>query len=141
MSRERLLKGAGVLGGWWRAVSERCSGGWSPGCPDQNEKKFCVAKRQWILLALESGREVHDEEYGLALSMTAPEWDKTGLTMKFEADGTVYRIGAAGTATMTNLRGLLGISEVVPSMLKVMANFPGSRIEKIAVSQSDTALL
>lgn len=73
--------------------------------------------------------------------MTAPEWDKTGLTMKFEADGTVYRIGAAGTATMTNLRGLLGISEVVPSMLKVMANFPGSRIEKIAVSQSDTALL
>lgn len=132
MSRERLLKGAGVLGGWWRAEAERCSDGWSVACSDAREKKFCIAKRQWILLAIEEGREIYDEEYGLALSMTASEWDGTGLTMKFEADGIVHRVGKAGTASMENLLGLMKISEVVPSMLKVMANFPGSRIEKIA---------
>lgn len=63
MSRERLIKGAGILGSLWRE-GNRCGAGWSGICVCVSVKSFCLGKKKWLGLL----REFHDGGYPHGLS-------------------------------------------------------------------------
>jgi hypothetical protein len=127
----RLRDGAIALGRLWQA-KERCKAGWSADeCGDATPSKFCRAKLQWALLAIGIGREVHEGEYSLALSMSAPEFDLTRREMKVELvdlEGAVP-IGGGSSMTMTHFAELSKTPEAAKSILTLMKKFPGSKME------------
>lgn len=137
----RLRKGAQVLGALWRS-KQRCSLGWGLAghetlpivCDCQVETRFCKGKRQWALLALEAGREFILGEHGLALMMTASEWDETGLVMNVEIDGEAehLKVGRAGQMKMADLAAISSDPETGRKMLGLLKAFPGSKVQAVA---------
>lgn len=133
---ERLLKGAAVLGKLWRKPEDRCAFGWEitfidAECLCEPKKKFCVARTQWITLALEEDRKPEYGPFSLALMMTAKEWDATGLTMEVEREQEepLY-IGPNGVCQMTDLVFLQEEPEVLGSISTLMKAFPGAKITR-----------
>lgn len=127
----RLRDGAIALGRLWQA-GERCKAGWSADeCGDATPSKFCRAKLQWALLAIGIGREVHEGEHGLALSMTASELDLTRrvMTVSLEDVGDATPIGGASNITLVHLAELSKTPEAAKSILTLMKKFPGSKME------------
>lgn len=130
---ERLKNGARKLGEFWKKEEERCPSGWSlEVCSCQPMKKFCQARVLWLTLAVEAGRDLQEEPFGLALAMMASEFDATGLGLKIEHP----QIGEflAGTKpgcviTLKDLAKLMDSPEVLSSALRVMKFFPRSSIE------------
>jgi hypothetical protein len=134
---QRLLEGAKVLGQLWQKY-KGCAKAWdvSEVCAclaDQKPSPFCRARTRWLTLALEAGREVVDGEWGLFYSMTASEWDATGLTIKIELldIGGVVAVGPAGAVTMRGLAQIAekGGKEGLRGALKIIQSFEGSKIE------------
>lgn len=139
-TRDRMLKGARLIGDFWRA-GDRCAEGWrtfevdadpayAAGCAcGERSTRFCKAKRQWLVLAKQGGRDLSPDPFGLALAMTASEWDATGLTMRVEFPevGTVA-VGAKGSIPMKELAKLT--TETLPPILLLFKNFPGSQVSE-----------
>lgn len=63
MTRDRLIKGAGILGDLWRQ-GNRCGAAWSGICVCITVKTFCLAKKKWLGLL----RELHGGSYPNDLS-------------------------------------------------------------------------
>lgn len=130
--KERLLKGAEILGNLWRKSEERCSAGWSlDPCTCEPKKKFCMARLQWLTLSIEAERELHEGSDGLARSMTSEEWDKTKLSFKMDKDGVgEFKVGTAPECvmSMTDLTKLSSAPQVLDSIIKVMRIFPRSLV-------------
>ena len=63
MTRDRLIKGAGILGDLWRQ-GNRCGAAWSGICVCITVKTFCLAKKKWLGLL----RELHGGGYPSDLS-------------------------------------------------------------------------
>jgi len=146
---ERLRKGASILGDCWRA-GDRCAFGWSIrmtpmlddedsekaverwACQCETKTKFCKTKAFWLKLALQELRLPDEGPYGVALAMTAAEWDLTGLMMRVE----IPEVGPVtiGPKGMTTMAGLLDVSRH-PGLLKTMYPFwktiPGAKFEGI----------
>jgi hypothetical protein len=146
---ERLKKGAGILGEYWRA-GERCAFGWgirmAPlgededsekaierwACQCETKTRFCKTKVHWVKLALMELRLPEEGPYGIPLLMTASEWDLTGLTMKVE----IPDVGplTIGPKAMTTMAGLLDVSRH-PGLIKTMYPFwktmPGAKFEGV----------
>ena len=129
---QRLMKGAEVLGHYWRKPEERCSAGWSlDSCTCEPKKKFCIARLQWLTLAIEAERELHEGPDGLARAMTAEEWDNTKLAFKMEREGIgEFKVGTAQECviSMVDLRKMTSAPEVLNSIIKVMKIFPKSLV-------------
>lgn len=139
-TKERLLKGARLLGEAWRA-GERCSEKWrlfpvdadpayAAGCAcGEGRTRFCKAKVQWLGLAKQDSRDFVEDPYGLALAMTASEWDATGLLLKVEFPGVgVVAVGTKGAIPMTELAKVS--PETLASFLAIFKAFPGSKVEE-----------
>jgi hypothetical protein len=63
VSRERLIKGAGILGDLWRQ-GNRCGAEWCGICVCITVKSFCLGKKKWLALL----REFHGGKYPHGLS-------------------------------------------------------------------------
>lgn len=129
--KERLMKGAEILGYYWRKPEERCVVGWSLECACEPRKKFCQAKMQWLTLAIEAGQELVEEPDGLVQSMKAEQWDATKLPYKFSNDTHgEFLIGTTPECvmSMTDLHKLRAAPEVLDSIIKVMRIFPKSLV-------------
>lgn len=109
----------------------RCKSGWSADeCGCLKPSRFCKAKLQWVLLAIEEGRDVEAGAFGLVHMMKASEWDLTGLVMKVEIPGTGnFRIGKEAEGTMTELANLSVEAEAAKSVLLLLKSFPGAKME------------
>lgn len=145
MSKARLLKGSRVLGQFWLA-GDRCQEGWSvhgikppegvevpkaPECVCEKKSRFCKAKVQWINLAIEEGRGLLDDPYGIPLMMMASDWDATGLTLKIDLPEIgMVGIGPNGITSMTELAKISQAPESLHSMMNIWKMFPGSRVEE-----------
>jgi hypothetical protein len=127
---ERLKNGATQLGKLWRS-KVRCQDGWDAYlCGCVKKSAFCVGKLQWIMLAASEGRPQEDGEFGLALMMTASEWDLTGLSMEVEIeDSGTFKLGQKAESTMKDFGELSKDPESAKSVLMVMKKFGGSSME------------
>lgn len=132
---ERLKKGAGVLGQIWKDPTQRCVAGWSiDGCTCEFPNKFCKARIQWLTLAVEDGRELQEDPYGIALAMTASEWDSTLLSMKIEHPKVPpFFVGANQDSimTMADMVKLMEEPDVLESMYYVLKAFPKAKVQGI----------
>lgn len=141
---DRLLKGARMLGNLWRSKL-RCARGWAiepqdlvPGfavfgpCLCPKKTKFCEARVLWLNLALEANQFIESGEHGLADTMTAAQWDATGLTMTVESEkaGTL-RLGSKATISAAHLAKLSENPDAAISILALTRAFPKARIEGI----------
>lgn len=130
---ERLKKGAAMLGQLWKTAEHRCPSGWSLiECECVPLRKFCVARNLWTILGIETARDLEDGPFGLALAMTASEWDSTGLTMKINhPEIGIISIGSAPDCVtgMTDMVKMMDAPEVLASTLRVLRAFPKSRVE------------
>lgn len=146
---ERLRKGAVMLGKFWTA-GQRCAMGWSVketdfpegedvfkvierwACQCPQKTDFCKAKSHWFKLAMSDLRFHLEDEYGVALMMTAEEWDLTALTMKVDmGEHGVVSIGSKGVMSMGDLNKLRKAPDTLGSMLRVMKTFKGMRIQGV----------
>lgn len=133
---ERLLEGARVLGALFRS-GQKCKGGFrlvaddgAPDCPCQAPTKFCKAKIQWALLALSAERDLEEGEYGLILTMRLSELEASGFTVTFEFPETgALKAGPKGACTTRDLVELWKDPESAGHVLRLMARFPGSKME------------
>lgn len=129
---ERLKKGAIFLSQLWKVPEQRCTAGWSLDvCTCVPLKKFCSARLLWITLAVEECRDLEEGPYGLALAMTASEWDATGLTMKIEhSEVGVISIGSPQECVtgMVDIGKMMDAPEVLASTLRVLKAFPKSKV-------------
>lgn len=129
---ERLKAGAKILGDLWRDPSQRCDAGWSlDACTCEFPKKFCKARVHWLTLAVEAGRELHEDAYGLALAMLASEWDATGLTMKIEHPTLGPILIGSSTSSVTGMVDMARMAdapEVLESTLRVLKAFPKAKV-------------
>jgi len=145
-AKERLLKGAKVLGDFWRAGA-RCTEEWSSfgasldpsyglGCVCEAKSKFCKAKAQWVGLAKDDGRVSAEGPFDVALMMTAEEWDRTGLTLKVEIPdvGVVGVGGPKGVIPMKQMEKVSLAPATMASILKIFKVFPGSNVEESSFS-------
>jgi hypothetical protein len=141
-AKERLLKGAKVLGDFWQA-GERCTEEWSSfgasldpsyglGCVCEAKSKFCKAKAQWVSMAKDDGRGAAEGPFDVALMMTAEEWDRTGLTLKVEIPdvGVVGVGGPKGVIPMKQMKIVSLAPATMASILKIFKVFPGSNVEE-----------
>ncbi len=130
-TKSRLLRGAKVLGDFWRG-GERCASGWNSDCPDELEKrsKFCKANMKWIELAIEEAREIGDgEEYGIILGMRASELEASGLTLEIEhPEHGRIKIGPKGTLSIAEISKLVTAPDAVGGVLKLLKVFPGAKV-------------
>lgn len=124
---ERLKNGAKLLGVLWRS-GHRCGAGWSCGCC-QKPTKFCMAKGQWLMLAVVEGRALPDSDSPFALveMMTFPEFDATGMTITVELAGFgTYKVGPKGSIKLGDLASLSKAPEAAVGVFKLLNGFPGS---------------
>jgi hypothetical protein len=137
---ERLKNGAKKLGEIWKNPADRCATGWSlDTCTCQPEKRFCRVRQLWVTLAIEAGRDLDDGPFGLALAMTAEEWDETQAVMKVTHPEIGEILVGTGQGKMTRMQDLLSMMsapEVLKDTLKVMKTFPNSRV--VGVEESAT---
>lgn len=145
---ERLLAGAKILGNLWRR-GIRCKNGWDVsstdlvtaagitifpcGCTPRTE--FCKARIQWLSLSFMACREdvpIVEGLCGLFYSMSAKEWDATGLTATVESEkaGTL-RIGSRGTISTAHLTKLSQDPASAVSIFSLTKAFPKARIEGV----------
>jgi hypothetical protein len=144
---DRLKRGAAMLGELWRK-GIRCSEEWSVLCPDadptliaecfcETKTTFCHAKIQWLKLAMDSGREIVDGEFGLILAMNGSEWDASGLTVKFDIPGVgIHGIGPAGVMGRQDILKLCEAPDTLGSILNMMKSFPGMKVEEIISNEN-----
>lgn len=133
----RLKRGAQVLGALWRS-KQRCSTGWGIHgndamlilCQCEKPTRFCTAKNQWVALALCERDPVYGE-CGLALMMTASEWDETGLLLKDQALSADIGIGKQGQMKMVDLAAIASDPESGKKMLGLLKAFPGSKVQAV----------
>jgi hypothetical protein len=129
---ERLKNGAKILGQLFRS-GQRCEEGWACGC-SRKISKLCIAKGQWLALAVQAGRPLPDQDgpYALIETMTPAEFDASGLTLTAEIHeiGTV-KIGPKGQMSMADLLTLAVDPASAKGTFKVLQGFPGSRVVKI----------
>lgn len=129
---ERLKNGAKIMGGLWKDPAQRCPAGWSIEiCTCAPLKKFCQGRLKWLTLAVEDGRDLEEGPYGLALAMTASEWDATGLTMKIEHAGIGMILVGSGQDSVTgmvDMGRMIDAPEVLASTLRVLKAFPKSKV-------------
>lgn len=143
----RLLKGAKLLGDFWRA-GERCPDGWDiqdikavqvdgkeavrhRDCVCEKKTRFCLARVFWINLALDAGRMPFDGEMALPLFMSAEEWDATGLIYNFDhLEVGLIKIGTGVTSQipMREFVKICDLPDTMASVLKLLKAFPGSKI-------------
>lgn len=137
---ERLKKGAGKLGEIWKILDQRCPAAWSLDiCTCQPVKRFCQGRLLWLTLAVEAGRDLQEDPYGLVLAMTASEWDATGLTMVVEhPDMGKLLIGSSGESVtgMVDMAKMMDAPEVLASTLRVLRAFPRSKVEGIQEAEA-----
>lgn len=143
---DRLLDGARMLGNLWRR-GKRCERGWSlgaadilatvsplvfSGCTCAKPSEFCKARWLWIALALENRQEIFDGPAGLVDTMTASQWDATGLTATVESEkaGTL-RIGSKGVISAAHLRKLADDPESAISIFSLTRTFTKARVEGV----------
>lgn len=136
----RLVNGAKVLGQLYRAGG-RCEEGWACGC-SRKISKFCIAKGQWLALAIQASRPLPDQDGPFALieMMTPAEFDASGLTLTVELPeiGTV-KIGPKGQMSMADLLTLAANPESAKGTFKVLQGFPGSRVVEIEEPKKEEA--
>lgn len=129
---QRLMKGAEILGHYWRKPEERCGAGWSlDPCTCEPKKKFCQARLQWLTIAIEAEREIQEGPDALARAMTAEEWDNTKLAFKMDREGIgEFKVGTAleCVISMADLRKMTSAPEVLNSIIKVLKVFPKSLV-------------
>lgn len=129
-----------MLGKLWRERGEKgaCAQAWDIGascaCPKgEKPSPFCRARTRWIELAVEAGREIVEGEWGLVYSMTASEWDATGLTLKVDIPeaGGLVSVGSKESISMADLAYLAmsGKKEGLRDVLAIQRVFPDARIE------------
>lgn len=134
--RERLAAGAKFLGDLWRK-GIRCEGGWRalsdrgyPDCPCKTKTKFCIAKIQWLLLAVSEGRELSEGPFGTLETMTVKELDLSGVTIVADIAGMAgFQVGSRGSARAQDLVDLARDPKSATTVLSLMKGFPGSRME------------
>jgi hypothetical protein len=103
-------------------------------CTCQPVKKFCQARLTWLTIAVEAGRDLQEDPYGLALAMTASEWDATGLTMAVEHPeiGKLLIGSSVESVTgMVDMGRMMDAPEVLASTLRVLKAFPKSKVQGI----------
>lgn len=129
---ERLKNGAKIMGGLWKDPAQRCPAGWSLEiCACEPRTKFCQARLHWLTKAVEAGRDLEEGPYGVALAMTASEWDATGLTMKVEHPGIGMLLVGSSQASVTgmvDMGRMMDAPEVLASTLRVLKAFPKSKV-------------
>lgn len=127
----RLLKGAKVIGQFWRD-GLRCSAGWAPSCPDPEEDKtnFCKAKMRWVELAQQDARELPDTPEGIPWgAMLSSEFDATGITMTINhPEHGLIRVGPKGEILMRDLVKLETAPEALEGFLKILKVFPKAAV-------------
>jgi hypothetical protein len=132
---ERLKNGAKILGQLWKDLDQRCPMAWSlDNCTCQPLKKFCQGRLKWLTLAVEAGRELQEDQYGIVLTMTASEWDATGLTLKLDHPGVGMILVGSGSDSVTgmvDMAKMMDAPEVLESTLRVMKAFPRSKVDSI----------
>jgi hypothetical protein len=132
---ERLKKGAAILGQLWKVPENRCPAGWSLyECECQPQRKFCVARLHWIVLAIEDGRPLEEGPYGMFLAMRASEWDATGLSPKIQhPELNVITVGSGpGCVTkMSEMGKIMDTPEVLENTLLVLKHFPNASIQGV----------
>lgn len=150
---ERLKKGAVILGELWKIPENRCPVGWSlEECDCQPKKKFCINRLHWIILAIEDARDLEEGPYGLALAMTASEWDSTKLLMKLNHPTIKdLAVGASKGSfmTMVDMAKLMEEPAALEGICIVMKTFENSKVQgfsspvatPVAVLEDPTALL
>lgn len=141
---ERLKKGATILGELWKVPENRCPIGWSlEECDCQPKKKFCVNRMHWILLAIEAGRDLEEGPYGLALAMTASEWDSTGLVMKLDHP-TIKDLSVGSSkgafVTMVDMSKLMEEPSALEGICIVMKTFENSKVQGFSNATAPAAL-
>lgn len=133
---ERLKKGAKMLGECWRIPEERCPAGWSlDSCECKPKRKFCKVRLQWLTLAVEDCRELEDP-FGLAMAMTASEWDATGVALKVEREDTgIFTVGTSEQCVlkMAHMAEMMEAPEALLSTLRVMKAFPNANVQGIEI--------
>lgn len=139
---ERLKRGAAILGDLWRK-GIRCAEEMNVLCPEADPNKamdcfcdpktpFCKAKKQWLDMAAESGRELVQGEYGLIESMGGSEWDATALTVKFEFPGVgVHGIGPKGIMGREDIVQLFESPETLSAIVGMMKKFTGLKVQEV----------
>lgn len=140
----RLKRGAQVLGALWRS-KQRCLTGWGVHgdeaklivCECEKPGRFCVGKKQWVELAL-FDRDLVFGEYGLALMMTASEWDETGCVMKLDVEGAgEVKVGKSGQMKMADLAAISSDPESGKKVLGLLRAFPGSKVQTVSVPETE----
>jgi hypothetical protein len=136
---ERLKNGAKILGVLWRS-GQRCAGGFHLGCQCSKMTKFCVAKLQWVTMAIGEGREMGDGPYGLVESMTAAEFVASALTISIDISGVgTYKVGPKGSIKIPELIALATSPESVSRVFKVLDHFPGSVVVSVDEPKKEEA--
>lgn len=140
----RLKRGAQMLGALWRS-KQRCVMGWAVLtdektlvlCDCEKPTRFCMAKKQWVVLAM-TERELVNDEHGVVLMMNASEWDETGLLLKIEVEGQgEIKVGNAsdekkrGQMKMVDLAAIASDPESGKKMLGLLKAFPGSKVQAV----------
>jgi|SRR6185369_13384556 hypothetical protein len=132
---ERLKKGAAILGQLWKNPENRCPAGWSLNeCDCQPQKKFCIARLHWIILAIEDDRPLDEGPFGMWTAMRASEWDATGLSTKVqhpELDVIVVGTGPGCVTKMSEMGKMMNTPEVLENTLIVLKHFPNASIQGI----------
>lgn len=132
---ERLRKGAAILGQLWKNPENRCPAGWSMvECDCQPQKKFCIARLHWIVLAIEDDRPLEEGPFGMWTAMRASEWDATGLSPKIqhpELDVIVVGTGPGCVTKMAEMGKMMDAPEVLEHTLLVLKHFPNASIQGI----------
>jgi hypothetical protein len=147
---ERLLDGARILGNLWRR-GKRCKEGWdlSPAdgltaagvavmpCECSPRTEFCRARIEWVALAIRADRAIVMGPGGLAVTMSAAQWDLTGLTMAVESERAgLLRIGPKGTMSAAHLRKLSEDPESAIAVFSLTREFPKARVEGFVEPES-----
>lgn len=97
----RLVKGAEILGDYWRAGT-RCKSGWRATCScDSEQTPFCRAKVKWIGVLRDFYKGYPSgltgtEEYFMIEAMTLSMVEASGLTVLVEVPGAIKPIKFGG---------------------------------------------
>jgi len=141
---ERLKKGASILGELWKVPENRCPTGWAlEDCDCQPKKKFCINRIHWIVLAIEAGRDLDGGPYGLALAMTASEWDSTGLLMKLNhptIKDLAVGVGKGAFMTMVDMSKLMEEPAALEGICIVMKTFENSKVQGFSNAAAPAAV-
>lgn len=121
--KERLLRGAQMLGALWRS-RVRCADGWLPVCACPAPTRFCTVKQQWAELARRCGRPI-EADTNLFEVMTVPEFEAAAITVRLDNGVSV---GPKGFIPLQAVAGLEENRDAIPAVLKVLATFPGARV-------------